>query len=197
MTYPTPRDRAFSLIELLVVIAIIAVLSSLLLPALGRAKTKARQASCISNLRQLGLAVALYVDSHDGRLPIAEAIPSRPVKTNEPPLPAIQSLLHPHVAGVSNIFRCPDDLKGWFQREGTSYEWNYMFNGKTLEDLKAGPGPTPVGPDVVFLGELKFEPTQAPLLYDFENFHFPGRSSTNGAWPHKNALFADGHVGRL
>lgn len=73
-THPATRRQAFTLIELLVVIAIIAILAGLLLPALGRAKGKAKTTECLSNLKQVGVGLRMWANDNGNQFPWAVSL---------------------------------------------------------------------------------------------------------------------------
>jgi prepilin-type N-terminal cleavage/methylation domain-containing protein/prepilin-type processing-associated H-X9-DG protein len=77
------ESAGFTLIELLVVIAIIAILASMLLPALAKAKEAGKRIACVNSERQLGLAVRMYVDDNDGQFPVRPANGSQPRWANQ------------------------------------------------------------------------------------------------------------------
>lgn len=124
----------FTLIELLVVIAIIAILASMLLPALNKARDKAKSVSCVNNLKQLGQFVCLYQSDYNGYYP-GKTNGAGTFYTNLEPYSKI-SAADANKVGKSGIYLCPDD-KYRIQLGGqlrNSYGQNYYMRWDNCYD---------------------------------------------------------------
>ncbi len=147
--------RGFTLIELLVVIAIIAILAAILFPVFARAREKARQASCLSNLKQLATATQMYLQDYDSVFPSQW---SAYVQTN-PPVNFGYQILMPYVKNAQ-IWVCPSDTLRNCAQEGSTdmtgqWDQSYNFNTNIFDNG-------------VELSELP-QPSETPLMMDGQN----------------------------
>lgn len=183
---PLQRLAGFTLIELLVVIAIIAVLLALVIPSASRMLQSARQTQCLANLKQIGVAISLYVGENDGTLPrlqgddgtpwqfgLSTYIPApkdNPVGSGSFRVPLSQS-----------VFHCPsaDKKKDW---NGTSPD--YAASARPF-DLPGWPGViSPLGNQPLKVTKIN-NPSRCLMVADA---YTPGQSVYQGRWIFTNIL---------
>jgi prepilin-type N-terminal cleavage/methylation domain-containing protein/prepilin-type processing-associated H-X9-DG protein len=209
------RRSAFTLIELLVVIAIIAILAAILFPVFAQAREAARKASCLSNLKQVALALGMYQQDYDGRMFSAGMLPEQPAPANDG-----QNIVRMMGGGLSwflqpyiknqQIFLCPSDTgdnywgrnsTGWpystavFWGRPTSYLFRHCFDSAgAINNIRVGTTDAQIGnpADLIVIYEAgAFHSEKLPLFGGVHPTATPVRPPDGRQF---NAAFADGHV---
>jgi prepilin-type N-terminal cleavage/methylation domain-containing protein len=166
MIWKRPSRRGFTLIELLVVITIMAILIGMLLPALASAKQAGRKAGCISNLRQIGIAIQAYASDYDGKIPYGPKAPPFTSPANFYPstgaptsLISMQNgspvglglMLKHYVASMPKVLYCPGNdqpldadaelAKVGAQQAQSGYFYRHGGNTQLFDDPNQSPEP--------------------------------------------------------
>ncbi|MDD5598474.1 MAG: type II secretion system protein [Victivallaceae bacterium] len=199
MRFKNYRNKnRFTLIELLVVISIIGILAAMLLPALNKARKRARLSHCVSNLKQIGAAFTGYLDDYAGTFPDAAQKPSLELNY----LPRIVDLLEKY-AGSRNVFKCNEDVrpesdystdspdKTFFEAEGSSYEYSTRLAGRKLKGT-FGRHHTRSSAEIIVMFDYECFHKSSNLINFLQDEEDTIQVSSKGG--SKNYLFADWHV---
>jgi len=202
------RRSGFTLIELLVVIAIIAILAAILFPVFARAREKARQTNCLSNLKQIALGAHMYVQDYDERYPVSGGW----VGSASVPRGYFVFAIEPYIKN-QQIWECPSDPSPTSASYGgrtivCSYGYNLVFPGDGYSSYQAQRGDPANGVwDPLKDAELAHPSTtwifaDCYITYPYSLTHLRitvggNRWYSNPAGPEHNGglnfAFADGH----